>query len=132
MSVMLISPASFKRNVYSLSKFSPVFNYGQTAYLDTLEPIFETLQKLNARSFSERYAEPVEIMPYKEVSRPGNHPNLCALLKSLQCLEYNIELDEKGLSFDERRALKYLRGTIEAIKSHLISELPEMKEAAWC
>lgn len=131
MSVMLIDPKSFKKNVDALNRFSWLYLYGKTLYFDEIEPIMDTLQEMNVRSYNERYNENAEVIPYREVYTSERHNNLLELLKSLQCLRYNIELDEKKFTFNKYRAWKFLNDQIEAIKSYIISELPEYKNAQW-
>lgn len=129
MSVMQLKPESFKKNTYGIGTFSHKYNYGRTILSSDISPVFEILQSMNAKSYSERYEESLDYVPFKEVNIVKEHNNLSSLLKSLQCLYYNIELDK--LTDEEKEALKFLKEHIEAIKNYLINQITEYKEAKW-
>lgn len=58
------------------------------------------------------------------------------MLKALQCIHYNIELEElpKRLEFkmaDYKEALQQLEAIIKEIMGHIIDSMSEYKEAKW-
>lgn len=130
MSVMQLVPMAFIKNMNGITRFAPIFNYGTGIYGDRHRDTFLLLQCMNACSFSQRYNEDLDIKLFVEAVDTGErHANLTALLKSLQCLYYNIELDD--MDQDEKDAYKLLDGYIKQITSHLISEMDEYKNAKW-
>jgi hypothetical protein len=129
MSVMQLGPESFLKNVAGITRFSPIFNYGRVIMSDEIRDTFLMLQCMNACSFAERYKEDMDLTLFVEVETTEKHHTLPALLKSLQCLYYNIEIDD--MDQDEKDAYKVLHDYIEQITGHLISELDEYKIAQW-
>lgn len=131
MSVMQLNPENFTKMVNAMSKFSHKFNYGSVIFTSDITPRFQLLQVLNAKSYSERYEmEEFAYTPFKKISKE-EYKNIPALLKSLQCLKYNIEIEEKDMSYDEKNAYTMLNDYIEQIKNYIISQIPEYEESAW-
>lgn len=64
--------------------------------------------------------------------------NCFGMLKALQCIEYNIELEEipaswigMGKMTEYEKALGTLRKAIEEIKGRIIDNMPEYESAKW-
>lgn len=134
MSVMLISQQSFKNNLLSLYMYYSKINYGKKIHYEQMKEHFENLYSLNVKSWNARY--PGYTVEDISINLSNNnyklHGNLYSLLKSLQCLNYQIEIDEiKDITPDEQRAYNFLQNTIERIKDYIITETEEYKNAEW-
>ena len=96
-----------------------------------VEKTFETLRNMNHKSYAVRYDEDddSEELPYAYV--PNNVKiNEFQLLKYLQCIEYQIELDT--MNFNERRSLSLLKEWIKNLMSGIVYNIKEYKDAEWC
>ena len=103
-------------------------NYGNTVYFDDLYNYIQTLYNMNIRSYNYRYGE-AEILDNISKSSKKKFNNICEVLKSLQCLKYNI--DEEPQDTTESRAMEWLESQIDMIKNYLIGEIQDYKEATW-
>jgi hypothetical protein len=90
---------------------------------------------LNIRSWNERYTDDVitdeEIKASCTLNLKTNEKfnNDCEILKALQCLSYNIELDH--MNFKEKKVESDLKAVIEHLKNYIIGNLEDYKKAAW-
>lgn len=117
--------------------------YGKTIYFDEFLEVVNTWQRLNIRSYNIRYPEDIitseeEEIFYKIDSRSKEKfNNIYELLKSLQCLRYNIDfyLEDKNdiekISHKEEASIQELESYIRKIKDYIIFENEEYKIAAW-
>lgn len=129
MSVMQLAPESIRKMSEGITRFAPTFNYGSGIYGDRHRDTFLMLQTMNACSYAGRYSQDLDFTLFVEVKTTEKLANLSALLKSLQCLYYNIELED--MDQDEKDAMNLLDGYIKQITSHLINEMDDYKEAQW-
>ncbi len=85
------------------------------------------LRKMNYKSYGARYDEVVETPEFilRDAPKVTSHQ----LLKYLQCIRYQIELEK--LNFDEKQALSRLDGWITLCKDGIIALLPEYINAEW-
>ena len=94
---------------------------------------------LNAESYNIRYKEPKDEIPYStflNLRHSGKTINTYQMLKTLECICYNIEVDTietvRKLTVQESAAMVVLNRAIEEIKSAIINEIKEYKDAQWC
>jgi hypothetical protein len=99
-----------------------VQNYGFVGVKKEIQKLYEA----NYQSYAERYKIPVEIEPLVISDKNFDKcESLCQLLKSLKCIEYQIELDEKKFDY------KFLRKSISIITSAIIEGHPDYQSANW-
>lgn len=84
--------------------------------------LIDGLRKANIDSYNERYNKNCSLIPFSDVISSGTLSRV-QLLKSLQCIDYNIELKEYDYSF--------IKKLIEDIKDSIINSLPEYEAAKW-
>lgn len=130
MSVMQLSPLHFKAVSDGIQKYSYKYDHGKHTFTDNSKPYIETLQRLNAKSYSLRYKEISSYKPFSECDGEHLPKNISALLKLLQCIQYNIDTDDiKPLI--NRRAVEFLTYHINTITEHIILHLSDYKQADW-
>lgn len=103
---------------------------------EDIKQVIITLCNLNEESFDKRYKqEPDKVKQSKFINLRFDLPkiNCFQMLKYLQCINYNIEIEtiERELTSIEKDSMKILNIAIEEIKQHIISEIPEYKQAQW-
>lgn len=123
-------------------------NYCNTfASWDNEETIKEVVRNwcwLNEWSFNRKYNEPNEKL-YKLLNLRFSGPacSTYQLLKWLECIRYNIELDtiRQGRTADSSKIIisaellesyKYLEAFIQNVMTTCVSQIPEYKAAEWC
>ncbi|PKR83020.1 hypothetical protein [Heyndrickxia camelliae] len=90
----------------------------------------EDIQKLHTANY-ESYARLYKIphFQYEPLVIKDNDysrfDNLCQLLKSLECIRYNIELGPKEFDYT------FIEKTIQVVKNAIIESLPEYEKAIW-
>jgi hypothetical protein len=136
MSVIVLNQESFKRNMEGIENFSSKFNYGRIILISEQKKNFNELYHLNIRSWNEAYGEhkqEIENINYNNITITDEHKNIYSLLKSLQCLQYQIDYTPtcRHLSYNERNALQFLYDIIDRITSYIISESEEYKSSDW-
>ena len=94
---------------------------------------------LNAESYNIRYKQGEDKVPYStflNLRFSGKSINTYQMLKTLECICYNIEVDTirtvRELNFQEVSVLGVLSRAIDEIKSAIINEIKEYKDAQWC
>jgi hypothetical protein len=94
---------------------------------------------LNNQSYLIRYKEPKDEVPYStflNLRYSGKTINTYQMLKTLECICYNIEVDTIKtvgmLTVHESAAMDVLNRAIDEIKSVIINEIKEYKDAQWC
>lgn len=104
--------------------------------LERWENLLKSAYGLNIKSWNLRYTNDV-IDEADEIFYEPNFKNNkekfnndCEVLKALQCLRYNIEL-EKEQSFQEQQTIKNLDEILDKLKNHIISNLEDYKIASW-
>lgn len=136
MSVLIVSDATYQKVANSL--FMPgdsgylrircfIESYAEQKYWPTrwqaIEDEIEKLRKANYLSFEQRYKTSVSYIPLVYSGSRERCQNLPELLKALECIEYQIELNDFDFTF--------VRGLIEVIKDTIIENLPEYQNAYW-
>jgi len=97
----------------------------------------KTLCDLNVESYEKAYKQnpgEVKFSDTIKFDRSGSIIDTYQMLKYLECIYYNIELDtiDRELNRMESDSMKTLRKSIDEIKSAIIGEIPEYKDAKWC
>lgn len=129
-------------NTKTIEKLGNSYNYlsktfCRTIYADDLENTLKGLYNLNIKSWNERYKDDIITDEEKETFYKPNFRskekfnNECEVLKALQCLQYNIELDKKDLSYQDGVYIEYLDNMINRLTSYIISNLEDYKMANW-
>ena len=142
MSVILMNtPKGYARiiNTYLDFKEQLRCHVWETFYADELEPIVYGLYLANAKSFSERYNEEVETLDFdtfkKELhsnSLANQYPNIYQFLKSLHCLQYNIEINiKKEDNISIINGVKFLDDLIKGLESIIIRSHSEYEQARY-
>lgn len=98
--------------------------------------VIRTLCDLNCESYEKRYKEEpdkVKLSEFIVFKFTGQTINTFQMLKYLECIYYNIELDtiNRPLNELESDSMDCLRNAISEIKSVIIKELPEYQAAKW-
>lgn len=143
MSVIVHSPEVFsqiyvKAIDYTFKKQCDM-NYCSTFGRMTEKQIENTIRilcDLNCESYEKRYKEEPQSPKLSEfiVFRfSGKTINTFQMLKYLECIHYNIEINTiaRQLTPEEKDAMNVLHKAIEEIKSRIISEMEEYRDAAW-
>lgn len=126
MSVMLLDDKVFATVLNNIGNFRE-YPYHMPMRMDAERTIKE-LREMNIKSYSIRYNEDVDAFDFQPNVRTEKI-NVYQLLKYLQCIRYQIEIDKPN--FDEKIALNYLDEWIEMLKSGIISNIPEYANAKW-
>jgi hypothetical protein len=91
---------------------------------------------LNVRSWNERY--PDDIVTDEEAERwykikisCKSFKNDYELLKTLQFLNYNIDIKKENMSYKERLAVDFLESAINMTISYILNNIPEYRVADW-
>lgn len=135
MSVMVLNTKTIEKLGNSYNYLSNAFS--RTIYADDLEKTLKGLYDLNIRSWDERYPSDLIAEEEKETFYKPNFRskekfnNECEVLKALQCLKYNIDIDNKNLSYQENIHMEYLDNMINRLTSYIISNLEDYKKASW-
>ena len=145
MSVLVSSTNAFERVFvkavsYTFSKTLDI-NYCNTLGKCTegyLANLVKTWADLNNESYTVKYNQDKDEVPYSfflNLSFSGETINTYQMLKSLECIYYNIELctieTVRELTEFEKRSVEILKNAIEEIKTMIVEEIPEYKEAKW-
>lgn len=93
---------------------------------------------LNEKTYLSKY-KVLDLKPDKELSLTLSVPliNTYQVLKSLECIKYQIELttievsDDYHITNNEAISYEILRRLIESISKRIIEETPQYKEAKW-
>lgn len=135
MSVQVLRKETMEKLGNSYNYLSKAFF--RTIYADDLEKTLKGLYDLNIKSWNVRYKDDVITDEEKETFYKINFRskekfnNECEVLKALQCLQYNIEIDKKDLSYDDIVNLEYLDNMVNRLTSYIISNLDDYKNASW-
>lgn len=133
MSVFIVSDATYQKVANSL--FMPgdsgylrikcfVESYVVQKYWRTaIEDEIEKLRKANYLSYEQRYKTPVTYIPLSYSASRERFQNLPELLKALECIDYQIDLNDFDFTF--------VRGLVRVIKDTIIENLPEYQNAQW-
>lgn len=136
MSVLLFDdPKIYAKVTNTYSKFKEKLGQGytwHTYYLDERQPLIYGMYWANIQSWNKRYTkdEPAEVMNYEDFLHIVNncneeYPNIYQYLKSLEILEYQIEIDpEKSANTYIQRGIPFLKDLIHALRSIIIEETP--------
>lgn len=128
MSVMIVKGETYVKLVNS------IYLHGENWIIDhalngmDFEAVCNEFKKMHwavKESYNRRYRE----SGYRELKISdkdySRFDNPCQILKSLECIKYQIELDEKEFDFI------FLNKMIETYKTVIIEGLDEYKEAQW-
>lgn len=146
MSVMVLSLNHFKE-VYNKAckyQYSSVVDINYCGVLsndnqNSLKLWCKSLLELNYKSYCKRYEEECDLSQldaYNENidlwdwDKMGKACSTYQMLKYLECIHYNIELDKTEL--DSSAAYKKLVKAINEIKYRIINNIPEYANAKWC
>ena len=132
MSIMVLNTKTIEKlsnNYITMQEATGSINL--TRYENTLKGLYD----LNIRSWNERYSNDIITEEEKETfyklnfNQKERFNNPCEVLKALQCLKYNIELEEENNN--DKRLLRELEGYISSLMSYIISNLEDYKMANW-
>ena len=136
MSVMVLDVKTYEKISNSGNLLSKVF-YGKNFSFDYLYELSKILYNLNVVSYNETYLdnENVDFVFTEKINKNSKEKfnNIFELLKSLQCLRYNINFDENSLKADseEYNSLIFLEKVINRIKDYIIENMEEYKISTW-
>ena len=136
MSVMVLDVKTYEKITNSGNLLSKVF-YGKNFSFDYLYELSKILYNLNVVSYNETYLdnENVDFVFTEKINKNSKEKfnNIFELLKSLQCLRYNINFDENSLKADseEYNSLIFLEKVINRIKDYIIENMEEYKISTW-
>ena len=136
MSVMVLDVKTYEKISNSGSLLNKVF-YGKNFSFDYLYELSKILYNLNVVSYNETYLdnENVDFVFDEKINKNSKEKfnNMFELLKSLQCVRYNINFDENSLKADseEYNSLIFLEKVINRIKDYIIENMEEYKISKW-
>lgn len=136
MSIMGLSEKSLINSLEGIRYFHRKVTL-KMVYYETLQDIISTLYSLNAKSYNLRYNEDCDtILHYpNNLQKIKNIHNEYSLLKSLQCLACNIDIEELEavdfVSYEETKSYEFLIDFIEQLKNYIIDNNELYKSAAW-
>ena len=136
MSVMVLDVKTYEKITNSGYLLSKVF-YGKSFSFDYLYELSKILYNLNVVSYNETYLdnENVDFVFAEKINKNSKKKfnNVFELLKSLQCIRYNINFDENSLKADseEYNSLIFLEKVISRIKDYIIENMEEYKISKW-
>lgn len=125
MSVMIVSDETYNKVASTLEHhklYGRMYGVQKILWNVDIQKFIEKIRAANYQSYAERYREETEIPPFK--FRQAITVNEYQLIKSLDCIAYNIELEQ----FDGSETLYKL---MNAIRKHIVMRLPEYDNAAW-
>ena len=91
-----------------------------------LQGFFKSLIVLNAKSWNTRYNEDEPITENLNFNK-GKMLNPYQLLKSLECISYQIE----GDTLTDSNTFRYLERMIRELTARILSHIPEYENAKW-
>lgn len=136
MSVMVLDVKTYEKITNSGYLLNKVF-YGKNFSFDYLYELSKILYNLNVVSYNETYLdnENVDFVFDEKINKNSKEKfnNMFELLKSLQCVRYNINFDENSLKADseEYNSLIFLEKVINRIKDYIIENMEEYKISKW-
>ena len=136
MSVMVISKETFQKIGNSRVMLNNCT--GGNIYSDELEEIVKSLYHLNIISYNLHYDDNLQEENLNLRTSKKKFNNHFELLKALQCLKYNIELNsysssdkQYNTSYKEESYLEWLDEKIKGIMSYILNDIEEYKLAQW-
>lgn len=134
MSIMLVNDQKqvVENDLNTLVKFFNRYGYSWESE-DLTNKHYSVWLQLNYRSFNNKYEEDVLLPEKVKVNQVGNshYDNYCQLLKRLECIRYNIEVEHCKPDYKEMESIEVLNETIDALKSWIINSLDDYKAASW-
>lgn len=103
--------------------------------LNRLENLLKEAYHLNIKSWNLRYPSDIiddadEIVFYTpDFNNKEKFNNECEVLKAMQCLLYNIEIDKPNNQ--EQLTINLLTDIINKLKNYIINSLDDYKTAQW-
>lgn len=119
------------RSIYAIAYglgFYPDRN--QQKLEDGIKKLVQQWYRLNVETVCIKYGEPddqPETFGHGQVAELGTIP----LLKALQCLDYQIETEQKELNEEEKAAMHVLQMTISELQNAIVSETKDYRDAQW-
>lgn len=135
MSVMLISKETFQKIGNSCVMLNNCTC--SNIYSDDLEEIVKSLYHLNVVSYNLRYKENLQEENLNLRTSKRRFDNHFELLKALQCIQYNIELNSSSsdepykITYKEELYLEWLDEKIKDIIRYILNDIEEYKLAQW-
>ena len=136
MSIMVVSKETFQKIGNSRVMLNNCT--GGNIYSDELEEIVKSLYHLNIISYNLRYDDNLQEENLNLRTSKKKFNNHFELLKALQCLKYNIELNsysssdkQYNTSYKEELYLEWLDEKIKCIMSYILNDIEEYKLAQW-
>ena len=134
MSVMYLNPKMYQDCEATLHGFTTNgaentlysfldWNYYDSEPFTPFQKLFNELYLLNALSYADRYNENFQ-EPVKLRFDKGKKVSNWQLLKSLECIRYQIEVENN-------KNVETLDKLISELKNRLIDMIPEYKNAKW-
>ena len=136
MSVMVLSKETFQKigNACTMLNACTCSNM----YSDDLEEIVKSLYHLNIVSYNLRYDDNLQEENLNLRTSKKRFNNHFELLKALQCLKYNIELNPYSsndkpyqTSYKEDLYLEWLDEKIKDITCYILNNIEEYKLSQW-
>lgn len=130
MSIMILQPSTIEKlsnnNLESIKIASGNANFQYEDYKKLLQRLYD----LNIRSWNERYPnEDKEKFYGLNFDNDRKFKNDCSIVETLQCLNYNIDIEEK--SCQDNKAIEILRNYIEIMRNNIINNLDDYKNSGW-
>lgn len=132
MSVLVLSPEVYGQ-IYNRIYMTKVLRVCNIDYCQEIRDFNEVdlkafiieLSNLNERSYNRKYKDKSKVMQSEFINfNSAKWIDVYQLLKYLNCINYNIEIQNK-------KAVKKLRAIIKDIQHTIISFLPEYDKAKW-
>ncbi|MDD9309810.1 hypothetical protein PUS82_00495 [Cytobacillus firmus] len=128
MSVFLVEDETFVKvfNTLALNQNHLIKGLSEGYGLSDLKGEIERLHEANYRSYYMRYNEIPNYKPLVISERDfSRFDNPHQLLKSMECILYQIELDEKSFDYS------FINRAIYLVTRSIIESLPEYDKAIW-
>lgn len=104
-----------------------------------LKKLVERWADLNNDSYTARYDKKMDELKYStflKLKYQGDSINTYQMLKTLQCIQYNIEVgtieEVRPLTVQEKDAMNILNRAIDEIQGAIINTIPEYQAAIYC
>ena len=136
MSVMVLDVKTYEKISNSGSLLNKVF-YGKNFSFDYLYELSKILYNFNVASYNETYLdkENVDFVFAEKINKNSKEKfnNVFELLKSLQCVRYNIIYSKYDFKKDIEgyKSIEFLESAIKRIKDYIIENMEEYKISKW-
>jgi hypothetical protein len=135
--MMIEDPKSYARIGNTILENQKLFSCWSTVYSDEMRRLLYGMYLANLRSYNERYEENSEpFYSFEDFDRTvkcchEEYSDMYQLLKSLHCLDYQIEVESKKVIGYEFNGIEFLKKVIRTVEWYIINQSGDYEKAKW-